>query len=176
MLEARLEVGEKPVPSDWIRSKAEEENKRNAEALAQQEKQKRDTELIRSLGPQLMKDLRKVLDDDIVAWNQNFPDRQINGTSPIQNGFSVVKIGFPRGVAEIFFNPETLRIQISLERSAMAELQDMYKTDGYVYLRANPDGRDIHMEDRMRGGHLHSSGFSRMILESIAEPNSTHML
>ncbi len=177
LLEARLEVGAKDMPSDWISSKAEQENKQRADNLAEEERRKREAELIKALGPQLVKQLRKVIDDDIVAWNDKFPDRQINGTSAnVLNGFSVAKLGFPRGMAEVKFNPEILRIEILLERSTMAGPQNSYKTEGYVYLRANPDGRDIHMEDRMRNSHLEPAGFSRIILESVAEPQSNHMI
>ncbi len=164
------------MPSDWIQNKAFDENKQHAEALAREEKQKRDAELIRALGPELVKQLRKVIDDDIVAWNNNFKDRQINGTGNIQDGFRVDKTGFPRGSAEITFNPATSRIEITLVRSTMAGPQQTYETKGYVYLMANPDGKDIHMEDRMRNAHLQPAGFSRMILESVAEPQSNHMI
>jgi len=165
------------VPSDWISSKAEQENKQRADNLAEEERRKREAELFKALGPQLVKQLREVIDDDIVAWNDKFPDRQVNGTSAnVLNGFSVAKLGFPRGMAEVKFNPDTLRIEVVLERSTMAGPSSSYKTEGYFYLKANPDGRDIHMEDRWRSVLMEPAGFSRIILESIAEPQSNHMI
>jgi hypothetical protein len=164
------------MPSDWIRNKADEENRQRAETLAQEEKRKRDAELTKALGPELVKQLRKVIDDDIVEWNANFMDRQINGTDNIPNGFRVSKISFPRGSAEITFNPSTLRIEVLLVRSTMAGPPETYETKGHVYLRANPDGQDIHMEERARNAHLQPAGFSRMILESVADPQSHHLI
>jgi hypothetical protein len=48
ILEARLEIGVRPMPSDWIKDKAQQENKLHAEILAREEKQKRDSELVKS--------------------------------------------------------------------------------------------------------------------------------
>jgi hypothetical protein len=164
------------MPSDWIRSKAEQENKQHAEALARDEKQKRDAELIRASGPEFVMQLRKVIDADIVAWNTNFTDRQINGTGDIPNGFRVDKVGFPRGSACIAFNPETLRIEKELVRGVIVDATRTYETKGYMHLRANPDGRGIHMEDRTRNSHLEPAGFSRIILETVADPQSHHLI
>ena len=116
------------MPSDWIKGKADDENRRDEEIRQRELKRQRDTELIRALGPQLVKQLRKVIDGDIVAWNKNFADRQINGTADIPNGFSVAKLGFPRGGAEVKFNPETLRLEIQLERSTMAGPPHSYES------------------------------------------------
>jgi hypothetical protein len=175
ILETHLIAGARDMPSDWIRSKAEHEIKEQAKQTAFEEKQKRDAELIRALGPKLVEELRKVIHADIVAWNENFTDRQINGTSYIPNGFSVDKVGFPRGSADIKFNPVTLRIEIGLTRSVLTDFGESYHMDGYVHVRANPDGRGVHMEERFRNSYLEPAGFSRMILESIAEPQSNHM-
>jgi hypothetical protein len=164
------------MPSDWIKGKADDENRRNEENRQRELKRERDDELIRALGPQLVKQLRKVIDDDVVAWNANFKDRIINGTGDIPNGFSVDKVGFPRGSAQVTFNPATSRIEIELTRSVMAGPDKTYETKGYVYLRANPDGGNIHMEDRMRNEHLQPAGFSRIILESIADQQSNHII
>ena len=176
IIEARLEVGETPMPSDWIKSKAEKESKEQAEAHARQEAQQRETELIRVLGPKFVENLQNILNDDIVAWNANFKDRQINGASKITNGFQIAKLGFPRGIAEVIFNPATLRIEVTLTRSRPADANETYSTSGFFYLKTNTDGRDIHMEDRMRNTHLQPSGFSRIILESIAEPMANHII
>lgn len=165
------------MTSDWIAKKAAQENKDQAETREREETKRREAELIRALGPQFVEGLRNVLNEDIVAWNENFKDRQINGASKITNGFQVAKLGFPRGIAEVIFNPATLRIEVTLTRSRpTADANETYDTSGFFYLKANTDGRDIHMEDRMRNAHLQPAGFSRMILESIAEPQSNHMI
>ena len=165
------------MPSDWIRDKAAQESREQAEARQREESQRREAELIRALGPEFVEKLRTVLNEDIVAWNANFKDRQINGATKIQNGFSVSKEGFPRGSAEVTFNPATLRIEVHLARSTAVDFSEMYDTKGGFYLKANPDGRDIHMVDRLKGdAHLQPSGFSRIILESIAEQSSHHII
>ena len=164
------------MPSDWIKGKVDEERRRDDEIRQRELKREREAELVKALGPQLVKDLRKIIDDDVVAWNANFKDRMINGTADIPNGFSVDKVGFPRGSAQITLNLAALRIDIELTRSPMVQPDKPYDTTGYVYLKANPDGSGIHMEDRMRNDHLQPSGFSRIILESIADEQSNHII
>ena len=141
-------------------------------------KRQRDDELVKALGPKFVENLRTVLNDDIVAWNANFPDRQINGATKSTNGFgfTVAKLGFPRGIADVAFNPATLRVEVKLTRSTMAGQDETYTTDGHFYLESNPDGKDIHMVDRMRHEHVLPAGFSRIILEGIAEPHSHHII
>jgi hypothetical protein len=164
------------MPSDWIRNKAAQESAQQAAQLAHEEKQKRDAELIKALGPQLVKGLRKVIDDDIVTWNENFKDRQINGTRDLPNGFSVAKVSFPRGAADITFNPATSRIEVTLTRSTMAGPQETYEHEGWFYIEVNSDGKGVHMLTRSRRDHIEAAGVSRMILESIAEPTSQWMI
>jgi hypothetical protein len=165
-----------PMPSDWISKKAAEENREQKEARKREETKLRETELIRGLGPLFVENLRTMLNEDIVAWNEHFGDRQINGAGKIPNGFSVAKEGFPRGLAEVTFNPSTLSIDVKLVRSTHVDHNKTYETDGGFYLEANPDGRDIHMLDRMRRAHVQPAGFSRILLESIADPNSQHLI
>lgn len=172
----KLEVGAITVPSDWIKGKADDETRRNEEARQRELKRQRDTELIKALGPAFVENLRKVVNEDIAAWNENFSDRIINGATKITNGFNVAKLGFPRGIAQVAFNPATLRIEVKLTRSTAAGDEETYTTDGYFRLEANPDGKDIHMLDRFKSEHVLPSGFSRIILESIAEQQSHHSI
>jgi hypothetical protein len=48
----------------------------------------------------------------------------------------------------------------------------MYDHEGFFHLDVNPDGKDIHMVDRNRRGHVTPEDFTRIVLESIAEPMS----
>ncbi len=162
------------MPSDWIQRKAENERTEAANTARERDLQLRNAEMIRALGPAFVKNLMNVLNEDITAWNAAFKDRQINGAMGIQNGFNLSKIGFPRGSADITFNPSALRIDVNLQRST-AQGDGMYETEGFMYLEVNPDGKGIHMLDRTRRGHIEPAGFSRMILESIAEPMSNHL-
>ena len=161
------------MASDWIRQKSEREKTQAASIAREQEIQLRNAEMIRALGPAFVKNLMNVLNEDIVAWNAAFKDRQINGATEIQNGFRFSKEGFPRGSADIIFNPSTLRIDVQMQRST-AQGDGMYETEGYMYLEVNSDGKDIHMLDRARRSHVDPAGFSHMILETIGESSSQH--
>jgi len=162
------------MASDWIRQKAEQEAKQAADSARHQEAQLRKNELIKALGPGLVRTLMNIINDDIVAWNANFKDRQINGATEIQDGFRLEKAGSPRGSADVTFNSNTLRIEVFMQRStAMGD--SMYDHRGFFHLEANSDGKEIHMEDQSRRAHVTAGGFSHIILESIAEPMSSHL-
>jgi hypothetical protein len=161
------------MASDWIRDKAAREEKQEAENRQREALQLREAEVIKALGPSFIKTLLNVVNEDIVEWNATFKERTINGAVEIQNGFRFGKDGFPRGSADVTFNPNNLRIEVLMQRST-ARWDGMYEVSGYMYLEANPDGKDIHMLDRMRRGHVTPAGFSRMLLESVAEPTSNH--
>jgi hypothetical protein len=63
ILDARLEIGESSMPSEWIKIKAEQERKAEDDSRTRHETEKRETELIRALGLEFIMDLRKVLDE-----------------------------------------------------------------------------------------------------------------
>lgn len=174
-IDVRIYAIRDDMPSDWIRSKAEKEKKEQEQWRAREEKQKRDAELIRSLGPTLLQTLRDVIDEDIKAWNESFADRQIGPTEGIAGGFKVCKRGFPFGLAEITFNSVTLGIDVKLVRSTAADSSRTYDVSGHFRLDVNSDGRDIHLVDR-RNSHVVSSSFSQIIIESVGDPNSNYII
>jgi hypothetical protein len=159
------------MASDWIKEKADHEAKAAATSARQQEIRLRKNELIKALGPTFLKNLINSLNEDITDWNSRFKDRQINGVSEIQDGYHVEKLTFPRGSAFVRFNPETLRIEIQMQRSRPMD-NSMYEHSGFFCLEANPDDKDIHMEDHSRRAHVTASGFTKIIIESIADPMS----
>ena len=162
------------MASEWIRKKAESEAQEAARREREQLAQLNKTALIKTLGPAFVKNLMAVFNEDIAEWNAHFGDRQINGAVAIHNGFSFAKEGYPRGSADITFNSDALRIDVVLYLTNMQG--DRYTHETYVYLEANPDGKDIHMEDRMHRKHLEPSGFTHMVLENIAEQGKAPLI
>jgi len=162
------------MPSDWIRQKADRERTESASAAREQERQQREAEMIKVLSPAFVKKLMDTLNEDLAQWNAEFKDRQINGASPIRNGFQFAKLAFPKGSAEVTFNAATLRIEVFMRRSTADGAGD-YDQEGFFYLEVNPDGKDIHMLDRMKRGHVTPENFTKIMLESIAEPTSNHL-
>jgi hypothetical protein len=164
------------VTSDWIKTKAALEKQRDNEQTLRLELQQREATLVKALGGKFIEGLQNVINADIVEWNSSFPDRQINGAGKLPNGFSVSKAGFPKGEAEVKFNPDTLRIEVRLERPTMADLGKRYVADGYFHLKANPSLEQIYMIDHYRSAHVSAEDFSKIILESIADPHSHHTI
>ena len=128
------------MASDWIRDKAAREEKQEAENRQREALQLREAELIKALGQSLIKTLLNVVNEDIVAWNVAFKDRQINGAVEIQNGFRFAKEGFPRGSADVTFNPNSLGIEVWMQRST-ARWDGMYEASGYSIWKRIPMGK-----------------------------------
>lgn len=161
------------MPSEWIKQKAERERTETARIEREQAKQLREAEMIKALGPAFVKRLMDTINEDLTQWNAEFKDRQINGASAIHSGFTFAKLGFPRGSAEVKFNPDMLRIEIFMRRTT-ADGSGEYDHEGFFYLEVSPEGKDVHMLDRMRRGHVTPADFSKIMLESIAELTSSH--
>jgi hypothetical protein len=165
------------MANEWIKERAEREAKADAETKQRVELQLRKQRLVESLGAKFLKTLMDDLNQAIVEWNITFKDKQVNGAGPIQgsNGaYSVDKFAFPRGSAFFRFDPESSRIEVKLQRTRPMD-GSMYDHETFFCLEPDMEFRDIHMEDQ-RHRHVTSSQFCQMVIESIADPMSHHLI
>lgn len=161
------------MASDWIDERDERLKKIEANSRAREDRNARETQLKKTFGPDLLKDLETMVRGHVEKWNAKFHDTI--GVDKHPGGFTVSKGTFPRGFAVVVFNSETVRIEYELERSRPMSPNEMYKTEGYFPLAVCSTDA-LYIADRHRGEHLALEKISQMVIESVGDPQSHHLI